>query len=44
MLEAIKRAHYQVFYLSKVDETIIRDILLQGNSWIVDIENKEVHS
>ena len=44
MLEAIKRAHYQVFYLPKVDETIIRDILLQGNSWIVNIENKEVHS
>ena len=42
MLEAIKRGHYQVFYLSKVDETSIRDILLQGNSWIVDIENKEV--
>ena len=41
MLQAIKRVHYQVFYSSRVDETIC-DILLQGNGWIVGDENKEV--
>ena len=41
MLQAIKRVHCQVFYSSRVDETIISDILLQGNGWIVDNENKE---
>ena len=44
MLLSIKRVHYQIFYQSKVDETIILDILLQGNSWIIDNENKEVRS
>ena len=44
MLQSIKRVHYQIFYQSKVDETIILDILLQGNSWIIDNENKEVRS
>ena len=42
MLQAIKRVYYQVFYSSRVDKTIIRDILLQGNDWIVGNENKEV--
>ena len=37
----ITRVHYQVFYSSWVDETIISDILLKGNGWIVD---KEVRS
>ena len=41
MLQAIKRVHYQVFYSSRVDETIC-GILLQGNGWIVGDENKEV--
>ena len=44
MLLSIKRVHYQIFYQSKVDETIILDILLQGNSWIIDNKNKEVRS
>ena len=44
MLLSIKRVHYQIFYQSKVDETIILDILLQGNSWIIDNGNKEVRS
>ena len=44
MLLSIKRVHHQIFYQSKVDETIILDILLQGNSWIIDNENKEVRS
>ena len=42
MLQAITRVHYQVFYSSWVDETIMSDILLQGNGWIVDKDNKEV--
>ena len=41
MLQAIRRVYYQVFYSSRVDETIIRDILLQGNGWIVGNENKK---
>ena len=45
VLQAIKRVRYQVFYLSRVDEAIIRDILLQGNGWIVDNEKKKfVHN
>ena len=42
MLQAIKRVHYQVYYSSRVDETIISDILLQDNGWIVGNENEEV--
>ena len=42
MLQAITRVHYQVFYSSWVDETIISNILLQGNGWIVDKDNEEV--
>ena len=45
MLLVIKRVHYQVFYLSRVDETIVSDILLQGSGWISDNENKKfVHN
>ena len=45
MLLVIKRIHYQVFYLSSVDETIVSDILLQGSGWISDNENKKfVHN
>ena len=45
MLLVIKRVHYQVFYLSSVDETIVSDILLQGSGWISDNENKKfVHN
>ena len=43
MMQAIKRVHYQIYYSSRVDETIISDILLQDNSWIVGNENEEVH-
>ena len=42
MLQAIKRIHFQVYYSSRVDKTIISDILLQDNGWIVDNENAEV--
>ena len=42
MLQAIKCVHYQVYYLSRVDETIISDILLQDNGRIVGNENEEV--
>ena len=42
MLQAIKGVHYQGFYSSRLDETIIRDILLQENGSIVGNENKEV--
>ena len=42
MLQAIKRVQYQVYYSSRVGETIISDILLQDNGWIVDNENEEV--
>ena len=42
MLQAIKGINYQIFYSSRVDESIISDILLQDNGWIVDNENKEV--
>ena len=45
MLLVIKRVHYQVFYLSSVDETIVSYILLQGSGWISDNENKKfVHN
>ena len=45
MLLVIKRVHYQVFYLSSVDETIVSDILLQGSGWISDNEIKKfVHN
>ena len=37
VLQAIKRVRYQVFYLSRVDEAIIRDILLQGNGSMVGL-------
>ena len=33
MLQAIKRVHCQVFYSSRVDETILSDILFQGK-WL----------
>ena len=42
MLHAIKLIHYEVYYWSKVDETMISDILLQDNVWIVNNENKEI--
>ena len=42
MLQAIKRVQYQVYYSSRVGETIISDILLQDNGWIVDNGNEEV--
>ena len=42
MLQAIKRVHYQVYYSSRVDETIRSDKFLQVNGWIVDNENEEV--
>ena len=42
MLQAIKCIHFQVYYSSRVDKTIISDILLQDNGWIVDNENAEV--
>ena len=42
MLQAIKRIHFQVYYSSRVDKTIISDILLQDNGSIVDNENAEV--
>ena len=42
MLQTIKRVQYQVYYSSRVGETIISDILLQDNGWIVDNENEEV--
>ena len=42
MLQAIKCVHYQVFYPSRLDETIVSDILLQGNGWIVNNKNKVV--
>ena len=35
MLQAIKRVRYQVYYSSRVDETIISDKLFQDNAWIV---------
>ena len=35
MLQAIKRVGYQVYYSSRVDETIISDKLFQDNAWIV---------
>ena len=31
MMQAIKRVHYQIYYSSRVAETIISDILLQDN-------------
>ena len=43
MLQAIKRVHYQVYYWSRVNETIISDILLQDNGWINNNDNEEVH-
>ena len=43
MVRAIKQVHNQVYYSSRVDETIIRDILLQDDGWFVDNENEEVH-
>ena len=42
MLQAIKGINYHLFYSSRVDESIISDILLQDNDWMVDNENKEV--
>ena len=42
MLQAIKCFHCQVFYLSRLDEAIISDVLLQGNGWIVNNKNKVV--
>ena len=42
MLQSIKCVHYQVYYLPRVDETIISDILLQDNGRIVGNENEEV--
>ena len=43
MLQAIIGVHYQVYYSSRVDETIVSDILLQDNDWIVGNENKETN-
>ena len=44
MSQAIKGVkvtiHYQVYYSSRVDETIKSDILLQDNGWIVGNENE----
>ena len=31
MLQAIKSIHYEVYYRSTIDETIVSDILLQDN-------------
>ena len=31
MLQAIKSIHYEVYYCSTIDETIVSDILLQDN-------------
>ena len=42
MLQAINRVHSQVYDSSRVDETIISDILLQDNGWLVHNENEEV--
>ena len=42
MLQAINRVHSQVYDSSRVDETIISDILLQDNGWFVHNENEEV--
>ena len=42
MLQAIKYVHYQVYYSSSVNETIISDSLLQDNGWIINNENEEV--
>ena len=41
-VQGIKRFHYQVCYSSRADETIIGNILLQGNGLIVNNENEEV--
>ena len=44
MSQAIKGVkftiHYQVYYSSRVDETIKSDILLQDNGWIIGNENE----
>ena len=42
MLQAIERVHHQIYNLSRVDETIISDILLQDNGWIIGNKNEEV--
>ena len=42
MLQAIKSIHYEFYYCSTVDETIVRGILFQDNIWIVDNKNEAV--
>ena len=42
MLQGIKCIHYEVYYLSRVDESIINDVLLQNHGLIFDDENEEV--
>ena len=43
MLQTIKSIHYEVYYCSTVDETIVSGILLQDNVWIIVSKNEEVH-
>ena len=42
MLQTIKSIHYEVYYCSTVDETIVSGILLQHNVWIILNKNEEV--
>ena len=42
MLQTIKSIHYEVYYCSTVDETIVSGILLQDNVWIILNKNEEV--
>ena len=42
MLKTFKRIVYEAYYWSRIDETIISDILLQDNGWIISNENDEV--
>ena len=42
-LQTSKYIYFEIYYWSTVGEAIIRGILLQGNVWIVNNENEEVH-
>ena len=40
-MQAIKLIHYEVYYWSRVDETIISDIVLQDNVWLSTMRMKK---
>ena len=44
VLRAIKHVRYQIYYSSRINETILSDYLLENNGWIIDTEiEKFVH-